>query len=87
MEERTIMNKTDKLISITFSILSIMFIISYKSQGYINGVSIWNLQSFILAPVLIILGCIDLKEKNMRGLINIILGIIQIILIINNFLL
>jgi len=81
------MNKTDKLISITFSILSILYIVSFKSQGYINGVSIWNLQSFILAPVLIILGCIDIKKKNMLGLINIIMGIIQIILIIKKFML
>ena len=81
------MNKTDKLISTTFSILSILYIISFKSQGYINGVSMWNLQSFILAPILIILGYNDIKKKNMLGLINIILGIIQIILIINNFIL
>lgn len=81
------MNKADKLISTTFSILSILYIISFKSQGYINGVSMWNLQSFILAPILIILGYNDIKKKNMLGLINIILGIIQIILIINNFIL
>ncbi len=81
------MNKTDKLISTTFSILSILYIISFKSQGYINGFSIWNLQSFILAPILIILGYNDIKKKNMLGLINIIMGIIQIILIINNFIL
>ena len=81
------MNKKDKLISTTFSILSILYIISFKSQGYINGVSMWNLQSFILAPILIILGYNDIKKKNMLGLINIIMGIIQIILIINNFIL
>ncbi len=81
------MNKTDKLIITTFSILSILYIISFKSQGYINGFSIWNLQSFILAPILIILGYNDIKKKNMLGLINIIMGIIQIILIINNFIL
>ena len=79
------MNKTDILINITFTILGILLIISFNNQGYINGVSIWNLQSFILTPILIIIGYIDIKKKNMWGILNITRGILQVILIIFRF--
>ena len=79
------MNKTDILINIAFTISGILLIISFHNHGYINGVSIWNLQSFILAPILIIVGSIDIKKKNMWGILNITIGILQVILIIFRF--